>query len=63
MSIRSGDDPAAWGRAFADLGEATRFDFYDVLVTLNRLAGSDELQVRRFQIAGDAVDVEVSSER
>ncbi len=61
-SIREGEDPARWGKAFADLGDRARFEFYDALSTMNRLAGSDEVLVNRFQIEGDAVDVLMKEE-
>jgi hypothetical protein len=60
--IDAGSDPAAWGRAFADLGEQTRFDMYDALAALDQLVGSEELVVNRLALQGPAVDIEMRSE-
>lgn len=55
-------DPVEWNRAFADLGEAMGFDFYDALATMQRMAGEDEVLVHQMRMKGKAVDIEMKDE-
>ncbi|MEW5850213.1 MAG: LysM peptidoglycan-binding domain-containing protein [Myxococcota bacterium] len=55
-------DPAEWNRAFADLGKNVGLDFHGSVAALNKLAGSDEVLVHRFNVKGKSVDIEMKDE-
>jgi hypothetical protein len=55
--IRSSSDPKDWNKAFADLGQASGFDFYAPLATLAQIAGDGEVLVHRLEMKGETVDL------
>ncbi len=56
------EDPTQWSRAFADMGKDVRFELYDTVAAMNRLAGKDEVLVHNFSVQGDAVDLQMKDE-
>jgi LysM repeat protein len=60
--MHASQDPVEWNKAFADLGEALSFDFYDALATLQKIAGAEEILVHQLQMKGKAVDIEMKDE-
>ncbi|MCK6552100.1 hypothetical protein L6R52_40085, partial [Myxococcota bacterium] len=60
--IRESTDPAMWNKAYADLGEQLRFDFFDSLGAIGRVAGKSETLVHKLEMKGRVIDIQMKDE-
>lgn len=60
--MHDSQDPAAWNRAFADLGQAISFDFYDAVAAMQAMSKGDEIVVHNLRMQGRSVDIEMKDE-
>jgi hypothetical protein len=56
------DEDGAWTRFFADLGEASRFDYMGSIGTLAALAGSDHTLIHEVSLEGGGVHLRAVDE-
>lgn len=60
--MHNSTDPVVWNRAFADMGEALSFDFYDAVSAMQAMSPKAEILVHNLQMKGRAVDIEMKDE-
>ncbi len=60
--MHTSDDPAQWNRAFADMGQAMSFDFYDAVATMQKMSEGEDILVHNLRMKGRAVDIEMKDE-